>query len=81
VHEDHYVLVDHDLVVHGVIVVSITSNSQFICRFHKLLVTDNDMMSTNSSCASSLASSFFYHNIKGALFLLFASEKRREENT
>ena len=49
-HDDHYVLVDHDLVVHGVIVVSVTSNGQFICRFHKLLITDNDMMTTNSSC-------------------------------
>ena len=50
-HDDHYVLVDHDLVVHGVTVVSITSNGQFICQFHKLLVTDNDMMTINSSCA------------------------------
>jgi hypothetical protein len=38
VYDDHYTLVDHDLVVHGVIVVSVTSNGQFICRFHKLLV-------------------------------------------
>jgi hypothetical protein len=37
VHDDHYVLADHDLVDHGVIVVSVTSNRQFICRFHKLL--------------------------------------------
>ena len=50
-HDDHYVLVDHDLVVHGVIVVSVTSNGQFICQFHKLFVTDNDIMATNSSCA------------------------------
>ena len=50
-HDDHYVLVGHDLVVHGVNVVSVTSNGQFICRFHKLLVTDNDMMTTNFSCA------------------------------
>ena len=49
--DDHYVLVHHDLVVHGVTVVFVTSNEQFICQFHKLLVTDNDMMTTNSSCA------------------------------
>ena len=49
-HDDHYVLVDHDLLFHGVIVVSV-GNGQFICRFHKLLVTDNDMMATNFSCA------------------------------
>jgi hypothetical protein len=35
VHDDHYVLVDHDLVVHGVIMVFVTSNRQFIYRFHK----------------------------------------------
>jgi hypothetical protein len=51
VHDDHYVLVDHDLLVHGVIVVSVISNRQFICRFHKLLITDNDMIATNFSCA------------------------------
>jgi hypothetical protein len=51
VHDDHYVLVDHDLVVYGVIVISVTSNGQFIYRFYKLLVTHNDMMATNSSCA------------------------------
>jgi hypothetical protein len=50
VHDDHYVLVNHDLVVHGVKVVSVTSNRQFNSRFHKLLVTDNDMMAANSSC-------------------------------
>jgi hypothetical protein len=50
VHDDHYVSADHDLVVHGVIVVSVTSNGQFICRFHKILVTDNDIMAINSSC-------------------------------
>jgi len=37
-------------VVHGVIVVSVTSNIQFIYRFHNFLVMDNDMMTTNSSC-------------------------------
>jgi hypothetical protein len=51
VYDDYYALVDHDLLVYGVIVVSITSSRQFICRFHKLLVTDNDMMATNSSCS------------------------------
>jgi len=51
VHDDYYVLADHDLVVHTVIVVSVTSNRQLIYRFHKLLVTNNDMMTTNFSCA------------------------------
>ena len=50
-HDDHYMLVDHDLVVHGVLVVSVNSNRQFICRFHKLLVTGNDTMATNFSYA------------------------------
>ena len=50
VHDDHYVLVDHDLLVHDVLVVSITTNKQFICQFHKLVVTDNDMIATISSC-------------------------------
>ena len=38
VHDDYYVLADHDLVVHTVVVVSVTSNKQLICQFHKLLV-------------------------------------------
>ena len=37
--------------VHDVLVVSVTNNRQFVCQFHKLLVMDNDMMATISSCA------------------------------
>ena len=57
-HDDHYVLVDHDLVVHDVIVVSVTGNGQFIYRF-QLFVTDNDMMATNSYVPSFSTSSSF----------------------
>ena len=49
-HDDHYVMVNHDLVVYGVIVFSVTSNRLLNYRFHKLSVTDNDMMTANSSC-------------------------------
>ena len=51
-HDDHYVLVDHDdyymLVVYDVFVVFVTR--QLICQFHKLLVTNNEMMITIPSC-------------------------------
>jgi len=54
VHDDHYVLVDHDdyymLVVYDVFVVFVTR--QLICQFHKLLVTNNEMMITISSCVA-----------------------------
>ena len=47
VHDDHYVIVVHD-----VLVFSITSNRQLICQFHELLVTDNAMMDITVSCSS-----------------------------
>jgi hypothetical protein len=51
VYDDHYVLVDHGLsVVYDVLVVSVTSNRQFVCQFHMLLVMENDMMATISLC-------------------------------
>jgi hypothetical protein len=31
VHDDHYMMVNHDLVVYDVIVISITSNTQLNC--------------------------------------------------
>jgi hypothetical protein len=76
VHDDHYVLVDHGLVIHCVLVVSVTTNGQFICQFHKLLVMNNDTMDTISSCAWLFGFVFFCCCIKGTLFLLFAREKR-----
>jgi len=47
VRDDHYVMVNHDLVVHGVLVIFITSNRQLNCRFYKLLVMDKDMMAVD----------------------------------
>ena len=47
VHDDHYVIVVHD-----VLVFSVTSNRQLICQFHELLVMDNAMMDITFSCAS-----------------------------
>jgi len=55
VHDDHYVMVNHDLVVYSVIVISVTSNKQLNYQFYKLLVMDNDM-TANSSCTSLLSS-------------------------
>jgi len=62
-------MVNHDLVVYGVIVFSVTSNRQLNYRFHKLLVTDNDMMTANSSCTWLFV--FLCCCIKGKLLLLF----------
>ena len=47
VHDDHYVIVVHD-----VLVFFVTSNRQLICQFHELLVTDNAMMDITVSCSS-----------------------------
>ena len=62
-HDDYYVLVDHDdyyvLMGHDVLVVFITSNKQLICRFYKLLVTDDAMMMTISLCVGSSSLSSF----------------------
>ena len=67
-HDDHYVMVNHDLVVYGVIVISVT-NIQLNCRFYKLLVTDNDMMTTSSSCTWPFV--FLCCCIKGELLLFW----------
>jgi hypothetical protein len=56
VHDDHYVIVVHD-----VLVFFVTNNRQLICQFHELLVTDNAMMDiTFFMCGSSSSSSVLH---------------------
>ena len=67
-HDDHYVIVVHD-----VLVFFVTSNRQLICQFHELLVKDNAMMDIIFSCAC-------LHLrlpccIKEALLLFFAKDE------
>ena len=71
-HDDHYVIVVHD-----VLVFFVTSNRQLICQFHELLVTDSAMIDITFSCARMFTFVFLCCCIKGALFLLFA----RVDNT
>ena len=68
-HDDHYVMVNHDLVIYGVIVIFVTSIRQLNYQFSKLLVTDNDMMTANSS--STWPFVVLCCCIKGELLLLF----------
>ena len=68
VHDDHYVIVVHD-----VLVFSVTSNRQLICQFHELLVTDNAMMDITFPCASLHLRLLCC--IKETLLLLFARDE------